>query len=90
MDEERPKFSIPTASLGVDFNSLVQDAMARHKVPHVPVGEPPDDLKERINNLLFMTMPGPTTINEMEDMAVDIHKNIMQAWRYAQAKERDS
>jgi len=88
MDERQPK--APGPDLGVDFQALVEGAMDRHRSPPVLVGEPPEDLKERINNLLFVTMPGPTTINEMEDMATDIHQNIMQAWLYAQAQEGDS
>lgn len=93
MDERTPKDPPPGMD---DARQYVRAALASDRplchegcteIARQPVGEPPDDLKERINNLLFLTMPGPTTINEMESMACDIHENIMQAWRYAQAQE---
>lgn len=40
----------------------------------------PDDLKERINNLLWQVLPAPTTLGEADEIAVKMHHLVIAEW----------
>ena len=49
-------------------------------------GEPghmPDDVKQRINELLFYSLPPTTRLGDMETMAARIHCEIANRWLFA-------
>ena len=38
------------------------------------------DLKEKINNMLWMSLPGTCTIDKAEEIAEEIHSLICDVW----------
>lgn len=38
------------------------------------------EVKKEINQVLFMNLPGDTTLAELEDIAVDLYNRVEAAW----------
>lgn len=39
------------------------------------------DMKTKINEFLFQTLPGGTTLSEMEELALEVFERLHQKWR---------
>lgn len=40
----------------------------------------PENTKELINNLLWMILPGHTTLREADDIALDLWQKVVNLW----------
>lgn len=40
----------------------------------------PENVKELINNLLWMILPGHTTLREADDIALDLWQKVINLW----------
>lgn len=48
----------------------------------------PDNIKEQINNLLWVVLPHHATLKQAEDIALDIYHKIVYAWASIQVQEK--
>lgn len=46
----------------------------------VKMKQPPSDIKERVNQMLLLTLPGSATLDELEFAATAIYDGIMGHW----------